>query len=61
MREDVDPIGGGYMAAFHAGCPPELEKITDKVLAYRPKPKTKAAKRRARRKTRQPGRRKSKI
>jgi hypothetical protein len=30
--------------------PPELDRIADKVLAYRPKPKTKAAKRRKRRK-----------
>jgi hypothetical protein len=30
--------------------PPELEAITDVVLAYKPKPKTKAAKRRARKK-----------
>ncbi len=29
--------------------PPELDRIADKVLAYRPKPKTKAAKRRNRR------------
>ena len=29
--------------------PPELDKIVDAVLAYRPKPKTKAAKRRKRR------------
>jgi hypothetical protein len=28
--------------------PPELEKITDVVLAYRPKPKSKAAKKRKR-------------
>jgi hypothetical protein len=28
--------------------PPELDRIVDKVLAYRPKPKTKAAKRRKR-------------
>lgn len=28
--------------------PPELDKITDVVLAYKPKPKTKAAKRRKR-------------
>jgi hypothetical protein len=28
--------------------PPELDRITDKVLAYRPRPKTKAAKRRIR-------------
>jgi hypothetical protein len=33
--------------------PLELDKITDTVLAYRPKPKTKAAKRRARRKKRE--------
>lgn len=26
--------------------PPELDRITDVVLAYKPKPKTKAAKRR---------------
>lgn len=31
---------------------PELDRITDVVLAYRPKPKTKAAKRRKRRKQR---------
>lgn len=30
--------------------PPELDRMTDTVLAYKPKPKTKAAKRRARRK-----------
>ena len=30
--------------------PRELDRIADKVLAYRPKPKTKAAKRRKRRK-----------
>ena len=30
--------------------PPELDRITDRVLAYRPKPKSKAAKRRVRRK-----------
>lgn len=29
----------------------ELNKIVDKVLAYRPKPKTKAAKKRKRKKT----------
>lgn len=29
--------------------PPELDKIADVVLAYRPKPKTKAAKRRKKR------------
>jgi hypothetical protein len=29
--------------------PPELDKIADVVLSYRPKPKTKAAKRRKRR------------
>ena len=33
--------------------PPELELITDVVLNYRPKPKTKAAKRRIRRKKRE--------
>jgi len=32
--------------------PPELDRITDVVLAYRPNPKTKAAKRRLRRKKR---------
>lgn len=32
--------------------PVALDRITDTVLAYRPKPKTKAAKRRARRKKR---------
>ena len=29
--------------------PPELDRIVDQVLAYRPAPKTKAAKRRAKR------------
>lgn len=33
--------------------PEVLDRIADRVLAYRPKPKTKAAKRRARRKARQ--------
>jgi len=33
--------------------PPELDRITDVVLAYRPKTKSKAAKRRNRRKARQ--------
>ena len=28
--------------------PPELDKMVDAVLAYRPKPKSKAAKKRAR-------------
>lgn len=32
--------------------PAALDRITDVVLAYRPKPKTKAAKRRARKKKR---------
>jgi hypothetical protein len=31
--------------------PDELNKIVDKVLTYRPKPKTKAAKKRKRKKT----------
>jgi hypothetical protein len=31
--------------------PDELNRIVDKVLAYRPKPKTKAAKKRKRKKT----------
>ena len=31
--------------------PEELNQIVDKVLAYRPKPKTKAAKKRKRKKT----------
>ncbi|MCU1226358.1 MAG: hypothetical protein JWQ42_4451 [Edaphobacter sp.] len=31
--------------------PEEINKIVDKVLAYRPKPKTKAAKKRKRKKT----------
>lgn len=30
--------------------PPELDRLTDVVLAYKPKPKTKASKRRSRRK-----------
>ena len=30
--------------------PPELDRIVDKVLAHKPKPKTKASKRRARKK-----------
>ena len=33
--------------------PEELDRITDAVLRYRPKPKTKAEKRRIRRKTRE--------
>jgi hypothetical protein len=32
--------------------PPELDRITDVVLAYHPKPKSKAMKRRVRRKKR---------
>lgn len=32
--------------------PPALDQITDAVLAYRPKPKTKAAKRRKRKQAR---------
>lgn len=32
--------------------PPELDRIADVVLNYRPKPKTKAAKRRKRKKAR---------
>ena len=32
--------------------PPELDRITDVVLAYHPKPKSKASKRRARKKKR---------
>lgn len=32
--------------------PPELDRIADKVLSYRPKPKSKAAKKRARRQKR---------
>jgi len=39
----------------------ELHPITDVVLAYRPKPKTKAAKRRIRRKRRQSKKRESSI
>ncbi len=31
------------------GAPDELNRIVDKVLAYRPKPKTKAAKKRKKR------------
>lgn len=41
--------------------PEELNRITDKVLRYRPKPKTKAAKRRIRRKKRQLKKRESCI
>jgi hypothetical protein len=33
--------------------PPDLDRIADVVLAYKPKPKTKAAKRRIRRVKRQ--------
>jgi hypothetical protein len=33
--------------------PPELDRIADVVLAYRPKPKSKAGKRRERRKKRE--------
>lgn len=32
--------------------PPELDRIADKVLGYRPKPKSKAAKKRAQRQKR---------
>lgn len=35
--------------------PEALDRIADTVLAYRPKPKTKAAKRRARKKKRDAG------
>ena len=38
-----------------------LDRITDAALAYRPKPKTKAAKRRIRRKRRQSKKRESSI
>lgn len=41
--------------------PEELNRITDRVLRYRPKPKTKAAKRRIRRKKRQSKKRESSI
>lgn len=40
---------------------PKLDAIADVVLAYRPKPKTKAAKRRIRRKKRQSTKRESSI
>jgi hypothetical protein len=33
--------------------PPEIDRIVDVVLAYRPKPKTKAAKKRIRKKKRE--------
>jgi hypothetical protein len=33
--------------------PPELDRIVDVILSYRPKPKTKAAKKRVRRKKRE--------
>ena len=35
--------------------PPVLDRISDRVLNYRPKPKTKAAKRRAKRKRQRDG------
>ena len=41
--------------------PHSLDAIADVVLAYRPKPKTKAAKRRIRRKKRQSRKRESSI
>ena len=41
--------------------PDALDRITDAVLAYRPKPKTKAAKRRIRRQKRQLKKRQSSI
>lgn len=44
-REDEDDLR-------HSEPPEILDRATDTVLAYRPKPKTKAAKRRARRKKR---------
>lgn len=40
---------------------PLLDRITDSVLAYRPKPKTKAAKHRIARKKRQSKKRESSI
>jgi hypothetical protein len=36
-------------ASDQPSVPPELDRIADVVLAYKPKPKTKAAKRRVRR------------
>jgi hypothetical protein len=36
----------------HMKTPPELDRITDVVLAYKPKPKSKAMKKRARKKKR---------
>ncbi len=42
-REDADDLR-------HSEPPEILDRTTDAVLAYKPKPKTKAAKRRARRK-----------
>ena len=39
----------GSAACSELRTPPELDKIADAVLAYKPKPKTKAAKRRKRR------------
>jgi hypothetical protein len=41
--------------------PETLDRVTDTVLAYKPKPKTKAAKRRIRRKKRQLKERESSI
>jgi hypothetical protein len=43
---------GDEVIASMKKTPPELDRITDVVLAYRPKPKTKAAKRRKRKQAR---------
>lgn len=44
------PGDGCIKFRFHAATPKVLDAVADVVLAYRPKPKTKAAKRRKRRK-----------
>ena len=45
--DDLDKLRG--IVEDKMKTPPELDRIADRVLAYRPKPKTKAAKRRKRR------------
>lgn len=61
LREACDPRQAAHLQKTHrrGGCvmskppvPPELDRVADVVLAYRPKPKSKAAKKRARRKKR---------
>jgi hypothetical protein len=47
--DSTAPGDGCVRFRFHTTSPDTLDRIADRVLAYRPKPKTKAAKRRKRR------------